>query len=72
MTFISLRQFGALAPVLAALSIVIGSAKPASAGCTGDLLGCYQQAATLDGFWQRTAAGLDCELDYASCVYWMF
>ena len=73
MTFISLRQFGALAPVLAALSIVIGSAQPASAEqCAEDLLGCYQQAATLDGFWQRTAAGLDCEFGYAGCVYWMY
>jgi len=69
----SIKRLGFLVPVFAALTIVIGSAKPASAEqCTQDLLGCYQQAATLDGFWQRTAAGLDCELNYASCVYWMF
>jgi hypothetical protein len=38
------------------------------AGCNGDLLDCYGRAAQIDNFWYRTAAGLDCELDYASCL----
>jgi hypothetical protein len=40
----------------------------AMAGCTTDLLDCYTEAAKIDNFWYRTAAGLDCELDYAECV----
>jgi len=42
--------------------------RSAMAGCTSDLLDCYGRAAAIDNFWYRTAAGLDCELDYASCV----
>ena len=42
--------------------------RPALAGCNSDLLDCYQRAATIDNFWYRTAAGLDCELDYADCL----
>jgi len=38
------------------------------AGCNGDLLDCYGRAAQIDNFWYRTAAGLDCELDYAACL----
>jgi len=50
--------------------ILIGFAAPrsASAGCTVDLLDCYGRAAGIDSFWYRTAAGLDCELDYTDCV----
>jgi hypothetical protein len=73
MTVITLKHLGRVAPVLAALVIAMGSAKPASAEqCAQDLVGCYQQAATLDGFWQRAAAGLDCEFSYAGCVCWTF
>ena len=40
----------------------------ASVGCTTSLLGCYQQAASIDSFWYRWAAGLDCELDFVECT----
>ncbi len=42
--------------------------RPAMAGCTTDLLDCYAEAAKIDSFWYRSAAGLDCELAYAGCV----
>jgi len=42
--------------------------RSAMAGCAYDLLDCYGRAAAIDNFWYRTAAGLDCELDYASCL----
>jgi hypothetical protein len=42
--------------------------RPAIAGCTTDLADCYERAATIDSFWYRWAAGLDCELDYTECV----
>jgi hypothetical protein len=40
----------------------------AMAGCASDLLDCYTRAANIDSFWYRTAAGLDCELDFADCA----
>jgi len=42
--------------------------RTAMAGCTTELLDCYGRAARIDNFWYRSAAGLDCELDYAGCV----
>ena len=42
--------------------------RTAMAGCTIELLDCYGRAARIDNFWYRSAAGLDCELDYAGCV----
>jgi hypothetical protein len=53
--------------VLAAMS---ATAQPsyASVGCATNLLGCYQQAASIDSFWYRWAAGLDCELDFVECA----
>lgn len=50
------------------LAALVGAPRPALAGCTTDLLDCYAQAAKIDSFWYRTAAGLDCELAYAGCV----
>jgi hypothetical protein len=50
------------------LAGLVGAPRPALAGCTTDLLDCYVRAAKVDGFWYRSAAGLDCELEYAGCV----
>jgi outer membrane murein-binding lipoprotein Lpp len=44
------------------------SATPVLAGCTSDLMDCYQRAANVDDFWARWAAGLDCEFDYLECL----
>jgi hypothetical protein len=44
------------------------SATPLFAGCTSELMECYQRAASIDDFWSRWAAGLDCELDYLECL----
>jgi hypothetical protein len=46
----------------------VAAPRPAMAGCSMDLLDCYTRAAGIDSFWYRTAAGLDCELDYADCL----
>jgi hypothetical protein len=46
----------------------VAAPRSALAGCGGDLLDCYTRAAKIDNFWYRTAAGLDCEIDFASCV----
>ena len=50
------------------LTGVVAAPHQAMAGCSMDLLDCYTRAAKIDSFWYRTAAGLDCELQYAGCV----
>ncbi len=57
--------------MLLTLLVSLGSLalpRQASAGCTTRLLDCYAEAAKIDDFWYRTAAGLDCEIEYAGCV----
>jgi len=58
------KKFVFLAVVLTGLA----APRPAVAGCTTDLLDCYGRAARIDSFWYRSAAGLDCELDYTDCA----
>lgn len=36
--------------------------------CATELLECYEQAARIDSFWYRWAAGVDCELEFVSCT----
>ena len=57
--------------VSAAILLVLGSETPAQAEeqhCFESLRDCYGRAAGRDGFWDRTAAGLDCELTFVDCV----
>lgn len=51
-----------------AMCALAGSAGSAQAGCSTELLDCYHQAANIDSFWYRWAAGLDCELEYVECA----
>ncbi len=56
--------------IMAAVFLV-GDARASRAsesGCNTDLLRCYQAAASIDSFWYRTAAGLDCEFAYVECA----
>jgi hypothetical protein len=53
---------------LVVLAGFVAVPRSAMAGCTIDLLDCYGRAAARDSFWTRTAAGLDCELDFSDCV----
>jgi hypothetical protein len=46
---------------------IAGAARSVEAGCATDLADCYSRASTVDGFWYRWAAGLDCELDFVEC-----
>ncbi len=59
--------YGALA-VFALLVPGASSARAQDDGCTTRLLMCYERAARVENFWYRWAAGLDCELNYTSCV----
>jgi hypothetical protein len=57
-----------LVALLLVMSTLALAPQRAMAGCTTTLLDCFGAAARIDNFWYRTAAGLDCELDYAECV----
>ena len=58
-----------LIPVLLAGLLVLADAKPAHARpCFTDLADCYVGAAAIESFWYRWARGLDCELDFSSCL----
>jgi len=50
------------------LGSLVATPRPALAGCTTTLADCYTEAAKIDSFWYRWAAGLDCEFDYVECV----
>lgn len=53
---------------LVVLTGFVAVPRTAMAGCAVDLLDCYGRASSIDNFWYRTAAGLDCELDFTDCV----
>lgn len=36
--------------------------------CATELLDCFQEAAGVDSFWYRWAAGFDCELGFVKCA----
>jgi hypothetical protein len=56
-------------PVLALSILAVADAQPAFAmPCFTNLSNCYLRAAIVDGIWMRFAAGMDCELDFASCL----
>jgi len=55
----------------------LGEAVPAEAlasrtSCFSDYYTCMNNASELDGFWRRAAAGMDCYVDLAACVYRVF
>jgi hypothetical protein len=50
------------------MAVLAMAPQEAAAGCTTDLVGCFEEAARVENFWYRWAAGIDCELDYIRCV----
>jgi hypothetical protein len=56
-------------PALAVGILLMADAKPVLAmPCFTNLSNCYLRAALVDGIWMRFSAGMDCELDFASCL----
>jgi hypothetical protein len=53
--------------VLTGLMLLV-DARAARAGCVMDLWTCYHRAARYDTWWERTFAGIDCELDFTECT----
>ena len=63
------NRLAVLIPLLVAAFLVLADAKPAHAmPCFTDLANCYVNAAGVESFWYRWAAGLDCELNFTSCL----
>lgn len=48
--------------------LLAGSSQPAWAGCLTDFDQCMHAAATVDDWFHRWLAGLDCELEVIDCV----
>ncbi len=59
---------------IAALGILLAAASPTAralnseTNCTMTLVNCYDSASQLDGFIRRSAAALDCNINYVACV----
>lgn len=47
---------------------LVAGVRGSEAGCVTDLGHCFEEASTIDSFWYRLAAGLDCELDFVECT----
>jgi hypothetical protein len=54
--------------VMAAFALLGSVATSSAEGCATTLLNCYQEAAKIDSFWYRWAAGIDCELNFIECA----
>jgi hypothetical protein len=58
------------------VGIAMGAAGTAEAqrppGCTAQLVICMRDASDLPTWWERSIAGLDCNLEYAACVWNLF
>lgn len=68
MTFTRLVSPRFLAPTLS-LAALLAAAPPArGANCIQTYAECLVQAADLQTWWQRSAAGIDCYLDAVACV----
>lgn len=65
-TRFKLVRIAALAILLAAASSTAHAMNSRST-CTMNLLNCYDRASQLDGFIRRSAAGFDCEINFAAC-----
>lgn len=58
-----------LMPVVLALLLIAGAARPASAmPCFTSLGNCWVDSARISSFFFRWAAGLDCELGFIGCA----
>ena len=64
------RIFARLVPFLVVALVALATPTPAAANthCFAELEACYGRAAGIDGFWSRTAAALDCEIDLVVCL----
>jgi hypothetical protein len=58
----------ALLTVPGVLTVEAQSETTDSDACATRLLQCYERAARIENFWYRWAAGIDCELNFTSCV----
>lgn len=63
-----LKRLLRLAPVVLAVAFILGSSRPAHAGCFIALADCFGRAAAETSYWRSVLASADCELDFADCA----
>jgi hypothetical protein len=57
-----------LTPLVLATAFLLGSSRPAHAGCFIAFADCAQRAASETSYWRAVLATADCELDLADCT----
>jgi hypothetical protein len=67
-----LRAASGIVGVAMGVAGLAGATPPRAPGCTATLVICMNDAAELPTFFQRTVAGLDCNIEYSACVYNLF
>jgi hypothetical protein len=63
-----LRKFSRVVAVAVAAVVLLGSSKPAYAGCFISFNDCLARAAGESSYWRSVLASADCEVDLASCL----
>ncbi|PYR00542.1 MAG: hypothetical protein DMF95_27695 [Acidobacteria bacterium] len=55
-------------PIVLAMAFLLGSSRPAHAGCMIAFADCAVRAAAETSYWRSVFATADCELELADCV----
>jgi hypothetical protein len=63
-----ISRFLPLAPLALALALIVSSSRPVAAGCFNGLESCYFAAALYSSWVDMWVAGLDCEVEFTSCM----
>jgi hypothetical protein len=64
----NVRRVFAVTPLVLAAAFLLGSSRPAHAGCFIDLADCYGRAAQETSYWRSVLASADCELAFVTCA----
>jgi hypothetical protein len=64
----SLKRLLRLTPLVLAVVFLLGSSRPAHAGCFIAFADCAQRAANETTYWRSVLATADCELELADCA----
>ena len=63
-----LKRLLRLTPLVLAMAFLLGSSRPAHAGCMISFADCAVRAAAETSYWRSVFATADCELELADCV----
>ena len=63
-----LKRLLRFTPLVLAMAFLLGSSRPAHAGCFVSFADCVQRAANESSYWRAVFATADCELELADCT----